>query len=103
MYVGRDFDPIDDEEIVTVGFDFTNEMLSGETLSSPAWRCEVVTGTDPAPGGRLAGGPSLAGTITTQRFSEPVAGVKYRLVAEVDTNLGNHYLLWSHIEGTAPA
>lgn len=102
-YPGRDFDPLDVTEIVILSFDFAKIVEDGEVLLDPVWQCVAIEGVDASANSRLIGGPSLAGTVTSQQFGTLVAGVKYRVQAAVDTSLGNHYVLWSHIEGTAPA
>lgn len=106
MYVGRDFDPTDatnlavENEVYTL--DFKNDLVTGETISSAAWTCFVVTGTDPTPAARLSGAATVSGSMTSQRFTGFLPGVKYRLLAAVLTNLGNTKSLWSHVAARAP-
>lgn len=101
-YPGRDFDPLDVTEIVVLSFDFTKVVQVGEAITSQAWTCEVIEGADASADARLIGSSLLSDAIVSHQFGALVAGVKYRIVAAVDTNIGNRYVLWSHIEGVQP-
>lgn len=96
MFVGRNFDVFDPTEKDSRSFDFVNDMVLGETISSVTWLCEVYSGTDASASSRPTGAPTISGTIVTQMFQGLLAGVVYRLTASVTTNTGRILNLWAH-------
>lgn len=96
-FTGSDFDPMDAGESGMLGFDFVNDLASGETISNATWTCEAVEGTDAQAATRLVGSPQNTGTLTKQRVAGLVAGVRYLLQATVTTSAGNTLSLWSRV------
>jgi len=100
MYVGRDFDPSDVGESEVYSFDFVKDLATGETIASSEWFCAVAEDSDAddaAAQDHVALDASNAGTVTSQRITGLVDGVKYVLQAKVVTSLGNTKSLWSHV------
>lgn len=103
MYVGRDFDVLDPGETDIFAFDFANENLAvGETLSTAAFTCEVVEGTDSAPQSRVIGSATISGTKASQKVGTALAGVIYRLTATVTTSASRTLKLYSHFACQTP-
>jgi hypothetical protein len=107
MYAGNDFDIIDVNEQPVLTLDFSKYPLSaGETLASVAWSCAVADfaiAIDAAPASRLLGSPSIVGLQTLQQVGTMLAGVKYRLAAQVTTSLGQVLNLYSFVLAQDPA
>ncbi len=106
MYVGKDFDPADPSESEVYSFDFVRDLTEGESIASATWTIAVAADSaaaDPAAATRLSGGPSNAGTITSQRVVGLLDGVKYVLSATVTSNLGNKATLFSHVTSRSPS
>jgi len=64
---------MDLQEVDDIPFDFTDDMVTGETISSAAITCEVITGTDSSPSSMVTGS-ALIGTITSGVFAESASG-----------------------------
>jgi len=61
-------------EVDDIPFNFTEDMVPGETISSAAITCETLTGTDGSPQSMVTGSP-LIGTISTAGvFTESASG-----------------------------
>lgn len=104
MYANTDFDPIDVNERPVLTFDFGKYPLAtGETIGTPVWTCSVADGTDATPTARLIGAATVAGTQTLQQVGTMLAGVKYRLDAQVTTSLGQILNLFSFVLCQDPA
>jgi hypothetical protein len=104
MYTQADFDPIDVNEQAVLTLDFAKYPLgSGETLASVIWTCTVADGVDATPSSRLLGAPSISGTQTLQKVGTMLAGVKYRLAAQVTTSRPQILNLYSFILCQDPA
>src|SRR5215475_9305388 len=95
---------MDQDEVATIGFDFVNDVMPGETLSSAVWTVAVVSGTDANPMSHLQGPTrvitpdgSTQQTATVQGIGGLLPGVVYRVRALASTNLGNVVPLHSHI------
>ena len=98
MYAGRDQLPADNSESEVYGFDFINDLLSGETISSAVWSLSVKSGTDASPSSHLIGSPSIvSATKTAQRISGLLQGVTYIITCTVTTNLSNTKVLWTKV------
>jgi hypothetical protein len=82
---------------------FADWLASGETITSPSWSIQVVSGYDPDPNSRLIGQPSIdsTGTISSQLAGNMIAGVEYRLTCVATTSLGQIVPLYSHVHCTA--
>jgi hypothetical protein len=103
MFAGRDYSPSDLGEAETYGLDFSSDLAAGETIVSAAWTCAVLTGVDPDPQSHVQGAGSINGTVAYQFFSGFLAGVTYRLLVTVTTNLGEIKILYSHVACQTPA
>lgn len=72
----------------TVWFDFTGDLASGETLSSPTVSASVYSGTDANPSAILIGSPSISGARVSQKIAGGTAGVIYQVVCTASTSAG---------------
>jgi hypothetical protein len=82
----------DPGETVDISFVFGNELGVGETVSTVACVCTVlsaipVIATDPAPSAVLVGTPSVAAT-SIQRVHGGLDANTYELLCTATTNLG---------------
>ena len=85
------------DETDILGLDFKKDLL-GATIVSTTWTCRVVSGEDATPSSRLAGLPSVNGTISQQKVTGMLVGVIYDLEALVVTSDGRTLSLDSTIE-----
>ena len=103
MYAGRDFDPSDTGENETYTFDLVNDLAAtGETITSAAWTCAVVSGVDANAATCVFGSATISGTQTSQRINGLKPGVVYRLQVKAVTSLGNTVSLYSHVKCANP-
>jgi hypothetical protein len=79
----------DPEEIITVTFDFTEE-LGSETISAATQVVSalVTSGADADVAATLSGAPTVAGGLVYQKFRNGVDGNNYKLRCRVDTSGG---------------
>lgn len=106
MYAGKDFSPMTQNESLTLGFDFIDDVQAGAQILNSVWFLSVIKGTDPNPSSHLQG-PSFiyitAGnavpTGTKQRIGGLLPGVTYAALARVQTDFGDTLELHSHIQG----
>ena len=104
-YAGFDFDPIDTGESITLSFDFSATLSSGETPSASTWVASVASDSDVLDASASAivtGSASITGNITTHRIQNVVSGCKYLLTATIVTNMGNTIDTYAHFVGGAP-
>lgn len=78
-------------EVITVGFDFSRLLITGETISTATVTAVVSSGTDSAPENIIDGSESIAGSLVSQMITGGVNGVDYVLSAFVTTSQGNAY------------
>jgi hypothetical protein len=101
-YVGRDFDPMDTEEIKDLSIDFTSELGDCDQVASATWSISVVTGTDASASSRLSGDPTITcNSKVTQRHTTLQDGVRYRTQCTATTKNGEILILYSHVRGIA--
>jgi hypothetical protein len=104
MYGNGDFDVIDVNEKPILTFDFSKYPLAaGETLAGVTWLCTVADGTDATPSSRLIGSATISGLVTQQQVGTLLAGVKYRMQAQVTTSAGQILDLYSFVLCQDPA
>ena len=83
------FDPKRVDEDAVRGFDFTDQLASGETLVSAAtWVVTTARGTDALPQNILSGAPTISGAIVSQKIVDGGPLVTYLLQCGVTTSLG---------------
>lgn len=75
-------------ETKTYPFDFSSEIGSGVTLSSPVVTAAVYSGTDASPASIISGSASASGAIVSQKITAGVTGVIYELTCQVATSDG---------------
>lgn len=102
MYVGHDFPIMAPDEDEHLAFDFVNDFLPTETITSVVWTLAVYDGTDAGVAGHLNGAPTNAGLVSSQRVLGLVDGVTYRIRCLATSNLGNKMSLHSFIKCLAP-
>lgn len=73
------------------GFDYSQVLASGETISSAVASVLVMNGIDLNPSAILVGAPSISGNKVSQRISGGNDGVTYRIEMVATTSLGNVY------------
>lgn len=71
------FDPKTPQEEDSFGFDYTDLLAVGETITSAAITIDVLYGTDPTPNAMIAGSPTIAGPIVSIKLISGIAGVLY--------------------------
>jgi hypothetical protein len=106
MYVGRDFPPMTQNESLTLGLDFIDDVQPGSQILNSVWFMSVVKGVDPNPSSHLQG-PSFiyvtsgnaVPTATKQRIGGLLPGVTYATLARVQTDFGDTFELHSHVTG----
>lgn len=64
---------MDLSEVDDIPFDFTDDIVTGETITDADITCEVISGTDGSPQGMVTGS-YLVGTITAGVFTAGAAG-----------------------------
>lgn len=101
-YTGTDWANSDPTMVRPYTYDFTNRLPSGDTIVSVTWTLEVFpvplyAGSDPSPASKLST-PSFSGTTATI-WAGPglVAGVRYRLTAFIQSEMGISDDLFSYI------
>ena len=67
-------------------FEFGDQLLFGEIITSAAVAASVYTGTDPTPNAIVSGDPIISGTKVQQLIEAGVDGVIYNLVATVNAS-----------------
>jgi len=108
MYVGKNFSSAAVGESEVYGFNFVNDLPAGEVVSSSAWTCEAVEGTDASASSRLSGSPAVVAnddgnnTIAAHRVLGLLAGVTYRLRCLATTDSGNVLELHALVACRAP-
>lgn len=102
MKAEPDFDPIEPDEEFALAFDFTNYLVSGDSVASVvSWTCAVADispAPDDTPSSRLSGSPSVdaTGKIVMQTVVGCLADVIYTMEALVDTVEGERLSLWAY-------
>jgi hypothetical protein len=82
------FDPKDPEEVVTLTFDFADE-LGAETINpGPAVAVAVKKGADPDVAQVANGAPQVSGATVLQSVKAGVAGVDYAVRCKATTSGG---------------
>jgi hypothetical protein len=72
-------------------FDYSPVLNSGETITTASCFVEVISGTDPNQNAILVGSPFINGSLVSQRVSNGVSEVTYRLSMTAVTNQTNVY------------
>lgn len=102
MYVGDDFSPVDIGETIDLAFDFVNDLVVGENITSVSWSIALLKGLDSNPSGHFTDVPSVSGTVVAQRLTNFTVEARYRMQALVTTDRGNTLSLWSHFDVYTP-
>lgn len=105
MYIGQDFNPVDQVENAVYGVDFVNDLPDGATIDSADVTCTVAPGSaaiDPSPSSRIIAGPFIVGTQVSVRVSGVMPNVTYLLQFVVTTNGASVISLFTHMSGEAP-
>ena len=69
-------------------FDFSNQYVAGETVSSGSVTAVVYSGTDASPSAVLSGAGVASGTKFTQKVVGGVEGVAYLLTCTTTSSAG---------------
>ena len=80
--------PKDSEEVISLTFDYTGLLASGETVASASVRMAVRTGADPDVGTMLAGGAVIDGHVVSHLVRNGVHGVDYLAACLATTSHG---------------
>jgi hypothetical protein len=105
-----DLNPIEPSETLSVYFDYSNVLATGETITSAAMTCTVESGTDATPSARLISSPTVvtspkSGTATAavkQSVGTCVNGVVYMLRCLATTSGGQVLSAWSRLPCASP-
>lgn len=79
-------------ETVTLGFDMSNLLVHGETLSTATFATSVKTGVDPAAAAMVSGTATIDGLKAMNKITAGVIGVVYEVEATVTTSNANIYV-----------
>ena len=71
-----------------VQFDFTNQLGTGESLTSGSVGATVYSGVDATPSAIVSGSATVASPLLEQLVTGGVAGTLYSLVATTNTSAG---------------
>lgn len=82
------FSDKDPDEVEYVGFNFAKRLASDETITAASFSVGIVSGADANAATMLSGDPLIEGSIVKQLVGNGVAGVHYRVSAEVTTSSG---------------
>lgn len=69
----------DPAESLFCGFDYSNALDAGESISSATVAATLLSGTDASPGDILFGVPTIASGVVLQPFRGGVSGANYKL------------------------
>jgi hypothetical protein len=102
MYVGRDFDTVQDNSAQVFGFDLAPTLTSGETVNAATTGVILENGVDDSPTAHLVQGSQLSGTQITQmlRWGDPLGeltGNTYAFFAQARTSTGQIIIPWARI------
>lgn len=75
-------------ETITLTFNFSRLLGTGETINSATWSIEVVDGVDASPSSMISGSESISGSKVSQLVTGGVHDVVYRMVCAVTTSTG---------------
>ena len=75
-------------ETVTMQFDFTSRLASGETISTQSVAAATWIGTDASPSSILSGSASASGAVVSQKVTAGTLGVTYTLTCTITTSAG---------------
>lgn len=81
-------------ETITLTFDFSDQMVFGETLNPPlvaSTAVSVFSGTDSNPSSILTGATTVSGLTTQQKITAGMAGVMYTVVGHATGSSGAIY------------
>ena len=102
MYCGRDYAPAQQGESEVYGYNFVNDLATGDSIAGSVWALTVVEGTDANPSSHLINAPWVeSATLVNQRISGLLAGVTYAVQITATTALNNTLIRFTHIEGVA--
>jgi hypothetical protein len=107
MYIGNDLPDMTPADVRTVGFDFINDLASGESLIGSTAFCEIPADlnvgapVDGSPAAHITNGPTVLGTVIGVQISALIAGIIYRVRIVATTNNNNHPELYAHIRCVA--
>tara|TARA_R110000868_G_scaffold72639_4_gene211411 strand:+ start:71 stop:382 length:312 start_codon:yes stop_codon:yes gene_type:complete len=73
-------------ERVSLVFDFTSRLASGETISTATTTATLFSGTDSAPSSLIFGAAAISGQTVSQLVVGGVLGVTYELLCTITTS-----------------
>lgn len=79
--ITEEVDPIDEAEQDVLAFDFTDDLLVGESIASAAVTVDLEDGTDATPDELKNGTHSVAGAVVYQPVKGRPAGAAYTVRA----------------------
>lgn len=80
-------------ERIVIAFNFKRRLGEGVTMSAPVVTATVASGTDGSPGAIVSGAAMVLGTRVLQLVINGNHQADYRLLCEVDTSDGQHFVL----------
>ena len=72
-------------------FDYSPVLGAGENILSATCSVQVMSGTDSSPSSILTGSPFISGSLVSQRISNGVSEVTYRITMTATTDKTNIY------------
>lgn len=75
-------------DLITLSFDFTSDLIVGETISTAVASATVFTGSDPSPSDVLYQLTTIIGDMCTQKMWKGLSGVVYDVLMTIVTNTG---------------
>lgn len=73
-------------ETISVKFDFSSQLASGETISTQVVVATVYSGTDASPSAIVSGSASASGNVVSQAITAGTVGVVYELRCTITTS-----------------
>lgn len=80
-------------ETITLTFDFTSRLASGETISTKSVAATVYSGTDASPSSIISGSATSSGAVVSQVVTAGTAGVLYSLLCTITTSASQTLLM----------
>jgi hypothetical protein len=75
-------------DTIIVTFDFSDQMIPGETIGNTGVFSELWSGVDATPSAMISGTATIDGQTITQKIIGGAYGAIYTLIALIDTSRG---------------
>lgn len=83
-------------EVMSLEFDFTSQLATGETISTAVIDASVYTGGEVVPS-LVAATPTISGSVVTSLVSGGLLGTIYGVTCQITTSLGQTLQQWGDL------